>query len=158
MFFSLCNCQYANVNYTFCMGTSCTVFALCYFHFVNVGVILCFLSDFELWKEETERESRSSFVKSRAACKTSNGSRRVFYCNRNGIYKSKGCGKRQLKIQGSCKTGGSCPAAIVVDENNGQLHCRYYPTHYGHEVKVAFQRISAGDKQEIAGKFYICMP
>ena len=36
------------------------------------------------------------------------------YCNRSGKVQIRGRGKRQLKVQGSCKTGLSCIAHMKI--------------------------------------------
>ena len=57
----------------------------------------------------------SHYVKERKDIKYANGdTRRVYYCHRSGTFKSRSKGVRRLKVQGSCKIGCRCPAAMVL--------------------------------------------
>ena len=50
----------------------------------------------------------------------------------------KGEGKRQLKTQGSCKTGNVCIAHLKVAEDitTGVVNVEYCCTHTGHEAEL----------------------
>ena len=52
---------------------------------------------FEQWKAEVEEKESCSFIKTTGM----KGPARYYQCNREGIYKPKGTGKRHLKPQGA---------------------------------------------------------
>ena len=74
-----------------------------------------------------------------------------YYCHRNGVYKPRGCGKRQLKSQGSCKSTISCPAMIIVVEKANKFYVTYFTTHYGHDKLLGHLHLADTDKEQIAG-------
>ena len=74
------------------------------------------MNDFLSWKEGIEREKLSQFVLNCAPNKSEEKKVFYYYCNRMGSYKSKGMGKRQLKIQGSVKIDTQCSAHIKAVE------------------------------------------
>ena len=71
-----------------------------------------------------------------------------YYCNRAGTYRSEGTGKRQLKTQGTAKTGSQCSAYIKAVQDINTKCCSYCPTHYNHTTQIPLT-IS----QDIAKKF-----
>ena len=110
--------------------------------------------DFLTWKAEVERMTKSYFVQHRAGRWTKSHKTSWFYCNRTGKYVSKGDGKRAVKSQGSCKTGGSCTAYITArtDASTGQVVADYCLKHVGHKMEISFTRMSNEMRSIIAGK------
>lgn len=64
---------------------------------------------------------------------------------------SHGTGQRQLKSQGSCKSGNVCPAAIFVVESAAGFSVTYYSTHFGHEQDLAHLPLQKEEKALISG-------
>lgn len=74
------------------------------------------LTEFQQWKTDEEEATLSQFVRSRGETRTRRTQLtcRSYYCQRSGRYIGKDGRLRHLKIQGSCKTGRFCPAAIFA--------------------------------------------
>lgn len=70
------------------------------------------MEDFMAWKSDFEKSSSSSYVLHSAPQKREDHSCYYYYCNRSGVYRSRGKGKRALKLQGSNKVDGYCVAYI----------------------------------------------
>lgn len=73
-------------------------------------------ADFEEWKKQEEDAVVARFVKVRGDYKKTNGTNtKAFYCHRSGRYtRLQHQPRRYIKIQGSCKTGIVCPAAMIA--------------------------------------------
>ena len=97
-----------------------------------------------MWMAEEEKKSVSRFVMHRGVVRTKNTSTRHYYCHRGGSFQSKSTGARRLKSQGSCKTGISCPASIVVVAKDGVYAVTYHPTHHGHENQLDHPTLPSG--------------
>lgn len=70
---------------------------------------------FQDWKAGEEEATSSSYVRVRRTKKQATGAvMNIYYCHRRGHYRTKGKAVRQLKVQGTCKIGGICPASLVV--------------------------------------------
>ena len=74
-------------------------------------------SEFLLWKEAEENRTNSLYVQTCAPQIRGENQHCYYYCNCSGIYQAKGQGKRQLKTQGSSKTGEQCTAHISSTKN-----------------------------------------
>ena len=76
------------------------------------------------------------------------------YHIRSGKYVTKGEGRRHLKSQGSCRTGGTCTAHMRVQNHGRQgvnvTVCRH---HYGHENRPEHLRVQHSVEEEIMGKY-----
>ncbi|CAL4138516.1 unnamed protein product, partial [Meganyctiphanes norvegica] len=110
-------------------------------------------SDFEEWLEQEETNTNSQFAKSTGQkVSNKNGKMTVYYaCRRSGIYRSQGTGKRNLKAQGSCKTGRSCPASLkVIMHPEGEVDVAYCKTHFGHQLELAHTTHKTSFKQSVA--------
>jgi len=103
------------------------------------------------WKAEVERTSESKFVVRHGAKRTKDSTKSVYYCHRSGQFTTDSTGKRQMKTQGSCKSGNRCTAAIVV-ERERSFQVSYFPQHYGHEKTLGHRTLSLSDRQQSAGK------
>lgn len=110
-----------------------------------------YCSEFISWKCEEEAKSTSRFVARRGAVRNSSGCRTVYYCNRSGVHVSEATGKRQLKSQGSVRSGHCCPASMSVYEHDGSVSVTYYSTHHGHEKKLCHLSVAASEREQIAG-------
>lgn len=67
------------------------------------------MAEFEKWKIEGERMTKSWYVKQSADRKTKEYTKSWLRCNRTGGFVSKNTRKRAMKSRGSAKTGCSCP-------------------------------------------------
>ena len=81
-------------------------------------------------------------------------SHRYYYCNRAGKYEGRGKGIRQLKSQGSSKTGYQCAANMKVVHNTvtNRVQVEYCATHSSHSINLGHLRMSHELKMNIAGK------
>ena len=80
---------------------------------------------------------------------------RLYLCNRSGFYyaeKSADKLSRQLKIQGSRKSGKTCPAHIEWKQINGSIQVVYYKTHAGHDCAAKHLPLPQSDVQELQAK------
>ena len=113
--------------------------------------------EFQKWKESIERETNSSFILRSAPATTLDNTTSYYYCNRTGIYKPEGKGKRQLKSQGSNKIGYQCSAYIRATQLMGrkEVSVRYCLDHYNHDLQLAFLRIPEQTRMEIARKLQL---
>ncbi|XP_065217570.1 uncharacterized protein LOC135843563 [Planococcus citri] len=111
--------------------------------------------EFQEWKKNEEKATRSNFSKNRSDRTLSDKSiRQHFHCFRSGFFKSRSKGQRNLKMKGSCKIGAFCPAEIVVTSSSDgeRVSVNYYSTHYGHADEIAHLRLTDEERTEIAGK------
>jgi hypothetical protein len=81
---------------------------------ITTFVPCIFLSEFLTWKEKIEIDTASIYVKIRKDAKCNSSIRRTYGCHRSGSYHPKGRGLKHIKVQGSCKIGTRCPAAMYV--------------------------------------------
>ena len=111
--------------------------------------------EFQKWKESIEREKNSSSILRSAPATTQDNTTSYYYCNRTGIYKPEGKGKRQLKSQGSNKIGYQCSAYIRATQIMGrkEVSVRYCLDHYN--LQLAFLRIPEQTRMEIARKLQL---
>ena len=114
-------------------------------------------SEFQRWKDENERGSDTLFVKSTGEKgQGSTTTTTYYYCNRSGIFYSKGTGQRHVKSQDSSKLNAHSTAAITVRRNTHStiLHtCTFVcKSHYGHTCSLENIRLSEADRLSIAGQ------
>jgi len=114
--------------------------------------------EFMSWKADEEKKDTAKFVMKSGASTTSSGLRSVYFCNRSGHYVSQSAGKRQIKSQGSSRSGQSCPASMIVNERGSLFTATYFPTHYGHEKKLCHLTLASSERQQIAGKLLQGVP
>jgi len=77
-------------------------------------VLCCELAAFMEWKHRLEMKTMTTFVKARKDNTVNNCIRRSYYCSRSGRKWTTGRGIRHSRVQGSCKIGSFCPAAIFA--------------------------------------------
>jgi len=110
------------------------------------------LRDFKEWKERMERESRSFF---RIYHSAKSGLRKMYVCNRTGVFvpKKKGEKRRELKVKGSKKIGGTCPARITMHQDvEGKILVTFFKSHVGHEPDIGALGLTLTEKQFLASK------
>ena len=114
------------------------------------------MTEFEKWKNEEERMTKSWYVKHRVDRKTKQYTKSWLRCNRTGTFVSKSTGKRAMKSQGSCKTGCSCPAFITTRRYHatGEVQAEFCLKHVGHRQENAFNRMSKEMCTTIAAKLF----
>ena len=112
------------------------------------------LDDFKSWKKDVEKETNSWFVQHRMTRQGNHKSTMWFYCSRSGKVRSRGTGRRAMKIQGSSKISEKCSAfmKVTVDKASEEVQVHYSLTHIGHENKLGHLRMSEELRQTIAGK------
>ena len=112
------------------------------------------MTEFEKWKNEEERMTKSWYVKHRADRKTKHFTKSWLRCNRTGTFVSKSTGKRAMKSQGSCKTGCSCPAFITTRRYHatGEVQAEFCLKHVGHRQENAFNKMLKEMRTTIAAK------
>jgi len=76
--------------------------------------LCCEHAAFMEWKRHLEMKTLTTFVKARKDSNVNNCIRRSYYCSRSGRKRTTGRGIRHSRVQGSCKIGSFCPAAIFV--------------------------------------------
>ena len=106
-------------------------------------------------KKEDDR-SKSYFVQHSSSRVYGTMKYWYLYCNRSGKVRIRGQGKRQLKVQGSCKTGLSCIAHMKVmqDTITGVIMVEYCSTHNSHSVQLAHLPVPSDIKHKIAAKLH----
>uniref|UniRef100_A0A1B6DYX6 SWIM-type domain-containing protein n=1 Tax=Clastoptera arizonana TaxID=38151 RepID=A0A1B6DYX6_9HEMI len=113
------------------------------------------IQEFNNWKSELERKTASKFIKSNY-----NSKNKITYkCHRSGLFHSKSNNMRRLKMTGSCKINGYCPAAIAVNTKlNGHVKVKYISTHIGHKNDLKYIYLSPAERNQIAEKLAKEMP
>ncbi|XP_067134135.1 uncharacterized protein [Centruroides vittatus] len=111
------------------------------------------MSEFFVWKDKEEKLVKSSFISRNGPTTLSDGRiKKIYTCHRSGNYVPKGCGKRQIKSQGSCKSGKICLASIEVFITSNSIIVKYHKNHCGHDLSLAHIHLSDSEKAVIAGK------
>lgn len=111
-----------------------------------------------MWKVNMEKSTTSVFVKIR--CHSGDDANIWWYiCHRSGCYQPRVENRhRRIKLQGSMKIGGYCPAAITLFENKRTGRCKasYVSTHLGHntcdEAELAHMYLTVEEKEQLAEK------
>lgn len=99
------------------------------------------------WKDDLEHSTKSSYVK-----KAHVGSTSYYRCHRSGKYKPRGKGLRNLKVQGTNKIGGFCPAGMQVRINDDKYFVKYSETHVGHTNDLKHLKLSNQERRSLASK------
>lgn len=114
---------------------------------------------FLTWKNKIESETLSRFVRQRGRTKFETHVTSTYTCHRSGYYTPVGKGIRHLKIQGSAKINGFCPAAISLKiKNDGRCQVLYTPTHIGHINEFRHLTLTSADRESIARKISLKIP
>ncbi|BET02747.1 Zinc finger protein [Nesidiocoris tenuis] len=120
--------------------------------FPSEGEFLC-------WKAKIEKDSACNFsLKDKYT--TIGSTVRKFHCHRDGVFKSHGENIRHLKMRGSVKVGGHCPASMRVSKfEAGNIAVRYCGTHVGHSTnEIGRMRLSLQEREEVARKIAAGIP
>ena len=106
------------------------------------------------WKEDIESSTHSGYVLKRAPTISNEAKVWYYYCNRACVYKPDGKGKHQLKTQDTAKIGCQCTAHLRVSQHlfTQKISVCYCPTHYNHDVKLAFLKLPQKMRLNIANK------
>jgi hypothetical protein len=112
------------------------------------------LTQFDEWKLEEEKKSKSCFIKNSSVKKFNDTNHWYYYCNRSGIGRFRGKGERIMKVKGSCKIGITCIAHMKVIEDiaTGHVVVDYCQTHNSHSMDLTHLPIPIETKHYIASK------
>lgn len=102
------------------------------------------------WKEEYEKKHKCFFRKDVGKTTTKEGTMYRYVCNRSGIYKANGKGMRNLKVRGTIKIGGFCPAKMTILEKDSNVVVSLRPTHVGHGEDLRSLHLSKKERESIA--------
>lgn len=103
------------------------------------------------WKEQTEQETLSRYVKKRGSHSSANKTVRHYYiCHRSGHFTSESKGIRHVKLQGSNKINGVCPASMQVIQYDGLCKIRYISTHIGHQNDLSHLGLTVEERRRLA--------
>lgn len=113
---------------------------------------------FSIWKEEMENEISSTYVLCRGekAMKKKKGFIRKYYvCHRSYKLQMEKTNdrKRRMKSSGTNKIGAACPSIMIVDHDirHHKFFVEFTRSHVGHSCDVIRNRLSATDRDRIAG-------
>ncbi|XP_047112053.1 uncharacterized protein LOC124788816 [Schistocerca piceifrons] len=106
--------------------------------------------EFLKWKEEMECATHSKFIKSCGTKFYDEGPTCYYVCHRSGQFTSKGDGRRHLKLTGSNKINGKCPAEIKVQYKEGKCHVTFVSTHVGHDLDLSHLNLTEKEQMKIA--------
>ena len=115
--------------------------------FFNFPLVL----EFEVWKHDFERATKSQFVKSTGEKECGGTEKNIttyFYCNRSGHTKN-------LQLSSKCyKTNTHCTAAIVLSKQTSStsLFVTVHKSHYGHHCVLGKLRVPTIQRTAIARK------
>lgn len=110
--------------------------------------------DFLRWKNQEETTTRSQYTLQCAPQTSLQTKVWYYYCNRAGKYTPKGQQKRQLKTQGTNKTGHQCSAHMKVSQDikTGHITVFYCSYHHSHETNLAHLQIPKDTRLELIRK------
>jgi hypothetical protein len=104
------------------------------------------MDEFNKWKRLIESESFTEYRVKRISEKNLR-----FICHRSGYFTSKGSGKRSMKISGTCKINGFCPASMTVKiKDSGQVKVIFQKSHVGHKNEPKHVLLTKSEKEKIA--------
>ncbi|KAF6213970.1 hypothetical protein GE061_011699 [Apolygus lucorum] len=114
---------------------------------------------FEIWKDQMEKDSKAHFVKPTSSRDRKDGSQRIqYFCSRNG-YSTSLCTVRKPQQNGTSKIQGYCPASLVVVVSTaGSVTVDFLDTHVGHALDLKFIRLTNKERNDIAQKIALKIP
>ena len=117
-------------------------------------------SKFLTWKEGVEQLEVCQFSDRCGPKDLPEVVTRYFRCSRDGFFKKKGKGLRHLKVKGSIKINGVCPASIKTSKSKatGVISVTYIHTHVGHSQELGRLNLSKTERAEIARKLAMGIP
>ena len=104
-----------------------------------------------------EHKCKSQYVQRSAAQMHGTNKHWYLYCNRSGTKRIKlEERKRQIKTQGTCKTGSCCIGHIKATQDTvtGKMQISYCSTHNTHPIEIAHLPIPPKIKAKIATKLH----
>lgn len=106
---------------------------------------------FQIWKNDFEKESKTRFVKKNSKS-SANNKNISFICHRSGKYISESKGFRHLKTQGTNKIGALCPANIKLQINKSNGTCKAFiiKTHVGHSCEIGHLSLTPTERKQLA--------
>jgi len=110
--------------------------------------------EFEEWKDQHERETNSSHIKTTGEKGEVDATKTYYYCNRSGYLNPSGEQKRNLKSQGSSKVNAYCTAGMVLTQTQHGIQVDICSTHHGHSMRLGHLRLPVLDRQTIAAKLH----
>lgn len=112
------------------------------------------MKEFQSWKAEEEQKTSSEYNRKGAPYSDVNSQIWYYYCNRAGKYKPKGSNIRQMKLQGTCKTGKQCTAHIkvTIKHETSKVKVFYCSSHHNHAIALAHLRMPTATRMKIAAK------
>ncbi|XP_038070595.1 uncharacterized protein LOC119739654 isoform X2 [Patiria miniata] len=111
------------------------------------------MTEFELWKESLEEAESCSFAQYSGFRNKGDYRFRYLQCNRSGMYKQRGVGKRQPKHSGTCKIDNNCTASMKVTcHTNGKVDVECHRTHYGHQKDRELMWLPRKKREEVTAK------
>ncbi|XP_078491945.1 sinc finger protein Ci-ZF(C2H2)-148 [Ciona intestinalis] len=111
-------------------------------------------SDFNEWKTDLERKTNTLFGQTCGKQRNQDHEVTRYYCHRSGNYVPSGTGARSLKVQGSLKMNGRCPAYMVKRKrlSSGRISVEYCSDHVGHSVELCHLKLSSEIRSMIRSK------
>ncbi|KAF6200953.1 hypothetical protein GE061_005400 [Apolygus lucorum] len=115
---------------------------------------------FLMWKESIEQSEVCQFSSRTGPSDRRNVRIRYYRCFRDGHFHTKGKGLRHMKMIGSIKINGVCPAMMKAEEDKatGVVRVSYIPTHVGHLQELGRLNLSKSERVEIAQKVAMGIP
>ncbi|CAB0008236.1 unnamed protein product [Nesidiocoris tenuis] len=112
------------------------------------------VDEFNSWKERVEREEMSRYIVLKGTAKLKTVNVTYFRCYRDGLFHSRGTGKRLLKVKGTNKMNGCCPSEIklVEDRESGHVKMHLIKDHFGHSIELDRLPLLKQEKDLIAEK------
>lgn len=110
----------------------------------------CSVEEFITWKSSIEIKTKVRFVKNRGSYDVEDAKKTLLICSRNGYFKSKSNNLRRLKLNGSIKINGYCPAKMhITEKKGGNVNVVYTKTHIGHAHDSNLLKIEEKDFEEL---------
>ncbi|CAB0004396.1 unnamed protein product [Nesidiocoris tenuis] len=133
-------------------------------HEINLSVETVSFKSFEKfneWKHEFEKQEKCLYVKpcGTRKRKKKGSSYSTYLCHRDGFFRRKGKGVRNVKSKGSNKINGCCPASMKVEITaEGDVNVRFVRTHLGHDNELERLPLAKQEKDSIAKRLSLGIP
>lgn len=117
------------------------------------------MQNFYVWKESVEHETKSRYVQQQGSKKSKKGyTWTLLKCHRDGYYHGRGKNQRSLKISGSNKMNGYCPASMSVKIYESKVCVSFTRTHLGHSMDLDKLPLTKTEKELIAEQLALNIP
>jgi hypothetical protein len=115
--------------------------------------------DFNTWKHDFSSSTNAEFVTSKTTPLKDGWKNIKYNCHRDGFYIPKGKQIRHLKLLGSNKINGHCPAYIQAKiKEDGEVHIKFVKTHVGHAMDVGRLRLPAVERNMLVERLKMKIP